>query len=117
KFPGEICGIAQTRTHALPGKRRRLMCRVAGKQNAALSPLPGDPCPECVNRFAFDPDSALDIPWREQLFDKCIIADLVASLSGEDHELPAMAPLAHEHTGRRALGIADLEVCRRQPGI
>ena len=83
---------------------------VARKQNAPLSPFPGDPCPERIDRLPFDPDGAFDFPGFEQPIDEGIVANLVCCLARQDHEFPAMAPFAHEHTGRGALGIADLKV-------
>ena len=42
KLPNEIGAIAQTLAHALPDKGRLLMRRVAGEEDSAAPPFPGD---------------------------------------------------------------------------
>ena len=117
QFPGEVRGIAQARTQALPGKRRGLVRGVAGQQHPALAPLLGDAGAEGIDRRALERNRAMHIPRLEQARNRGFAADLRGSFAGQDHEFPAVAAFAHQDAGGRAGRVADLQVGVGQPRI
>ena len=69
QFPCKVGSVAQARAHPLPRKGRRLVRCIPGQQDAALAPLRGNACAECVNRLALKLHRTIDVPRCQQGLD------------------------------------------------
>ena len=91
QLPGEIGHIFHAAIHALAGKWRHQMRRIAGEENATVSPFIGDARMERVNHAPFDLDRGKINERRKQPPDAVVTDELVGLLPGQLHELPTDA--------------------------